>query len=449
MQLNAFDQTIRMRESSLSTSFRRTVRGMRDLLPEEAEKLRFIEETSREIAKLYGYGEVITPIVEHYELLSAKIGEENRKRMYVFEDLGGRKVALRPEFTASVARLVATKMVSVPKPLRLFSVGSLYRYDEPQFGRYREFWQANYELLGSSKPEADAEILILTDNLLKKIALNNYHLKVSHVGILRGIFAAAGIAEDQQNEVMQLLDKEEREEALKRVREVGGSQECLDKLGRLFGIRGKDPSKVIREMQEAVNDCPRALESVSNLGDILGLVEKSGAEVDFLVEAGFARGLEYYTGMIFEIFVSGMDIALGGGGRYDKLIELFGGGSVPAVGVAPGIDRMSLALESKTVGSQESVRERAFVIPVDRDMIGEAFRVSSLLRREGFPTEIETMGRSVSRALSDADRRGITHAVIVGPRETKEGKVALRDMKGRRQEVVALGELCERIRRES
>ena len=433
----------------MSTSFRRTVRGMRDLLPEEAEKLRFIEETSRELAKLYGYGEVITPIVEHYELLSAKIGEENRKRMYVFEDLGGRKVALRPEFTASVARLVATKMVSVPKPLRLFSVGSLYRYDEPQFGRYREFWQANYELFGSSKPEADAEILILTDNLLKKIALNNYHLKVSHVGILRGILTAEGIVEDQQNEIMQLLDKKKREEALRGVREAGGSQRCIDNLRGLFGIRGKDPSKVIQDVQEAVKDYPKALESVSNLSEILCLVEKSGMEVDFLVETGFARGLEYYTGMIFEIFTSEMDIALGGGGRYDKLIELFGGGVVPAVGVAPGIDRMSLALDRQAAGSQESARERVFVIPVDRDIIGEAFRVSSLLRKEGFPAEIETMGRSVSRALSDADRRGITHAVIVGPKETKEGKIVLRDMKGRRQEVVALGELCERIRRES
>jgi histidyl-tRNA synthetase len=309
---------------------------MRDLLPEEAEKLRFIEETSRELAKLYGYGEVITPIVEHYELLSAKIGEENRKRMYVFEDLGGRKVALRPEFTASVARLVATKMVSVPKPLRLFSVGSLYRYDEPQFGRYREFWQANYELFGSSKPEADAEILILTDNLLKKIALNNYHLKVSHVGILRGILDAEGIVEEQQNEIMQLLDKKKREEALRGVQEAGGSQTCLDNLGRIFDIRGKDPSKVIQEVQEAVKDYPKVLEPVMNLSEILGLVEKSGVKVDFLVEAGFARGLEYYTGMIFEIFTSEMDIALGGGGRYDKLIELFGGGFVPAVGVAPG-----------------------------------------------------------------------------------------------------------------
>jgi len=127
----------------------RTVRGMRDFLPEDAKLMRYVEATAREIAKLYGYHEVITPIVEHYELLAAKSGEELRERMYAFKDFGGRKVALRPEFTASLARLVATTLRNEPKPLRLFSIGSLYRYDEPQFGRYREFWQSDYELIGS------------------------------------------------------------------------------------------------------------------------------------------------------------------------------------------------------------------------------------------------------------------------------------------------------------
>ena len=431
----------------MSSAYRRTVRGMRDLLPDEAEKLRFIEETAREMAKLYGYREVITPVVEHYELLAAKIGEETRKRMYVFEDLGGRRVALRPEFTASVARLVATKMVSVPKPLRLFSVGSLYRYDEPQFGRYREFWQANYELFGSSNPEADAEILILTDNLLRRIDLQSYHLKINHVGILRGILDEEGIVEEQQNNVMQLLDKKQWEEALRFVLEAGGSQRCLDSLKVLVGLRGKEPADVTQEIGEVVADYPRALEAVKNLSEVIGLAEESGAEVDFYVEAGFARGLEYYTGMIFEIFAPDMDIALGGGGRYDKLIELFGGGSVPAVGVAPGIDRMSLALDRQEPAARKSAEERVFVIPVGEDTVGEAFRVSSMLRKKGFRTELETMGRSVSRALSDADRRGITHAVIVGPREMKQGKVVLRDMKKRSQETVSLEELFERIRK--
>src|SRR3989337_3113760 len=146
-----------------------TVRGMRDLLAEEAEAMTFVMDKARETAQLYGYREVITPIVEPYELLSAKSGEEIRQRMFTFKDLGDRTVALRPEFTASIARLATTAMKNEPKPLRVFSVGSVYRYDEPQKGRYREFWQSNFELMGSAKPEADAEIILLTNSLMTAV----------------------------------------------------------------------------------------------------------------------------------------------------------------------------------------------------------------------------------------------------------------------------------------
>ena len=156
----------------------KTVRGMRDFLPESAQVMKIIEEKARRIAQLYEYDEVITPILESYELITAKIGEEIRSRMYAFKDLGGRTVALRPEFTASIARLVSTTLRSKPKPLRIFCVGRLYRYDEPQQGRFREFWQANYELIGSSKPEADAEIILLTNNFLKNLGLENFVFKL-------------------------------------------------------------------------------------------------------------------------------------------------------------------------------------------------------------------------------------------------------------------------------
>jgi len=419
---------------------------MRDLLPDEAKRLRFIEQKAREISRLYGYREVITPLVEHYELLAAKVGEDNRKRMFVFDDLGGRKVALRPEFTASVARLVATKMQSAPRPLRLFSVGSLYRYDEPQFGRYREFWQANYELFGSSKPEADTEILALTDSLLKEIGLRNYYFKIGHVGVLRNILSHDGIAEDLQNGIMQLLDKKQWDEALDVAKTAGCTKGSLDTLESLFEIRGHDTETVTAEISEVVKGYPEAMKAVTNLSEILGLLKDGGVEVNLAVEAGFARGLEYYTGMIFEIYASGIDIAVGGGGRYDKLIELFGGGQVPAVGVAPGIDRLSLAKQKQGSTVQVSEESRILVVAVDSSMLGEAFKVSSMLRKRGVTVELETMGRSVSNALSDADRRGITHAVIVGSREIKEKKVVLRFMKERTQETIPLEQLWEKLR---
>jgi len=418
---------------------------MRDLLPEEAEVMRRIESLSRILSQTFGYREVITPIMEHYDLLAAKIGEENRERMYVFEDQGGRKVALRPEFTASIARLMATKMVTEPKPVRLFCVGSLYRYDEPQFGRYREFWQANYELMGSGRPEADAEVIALTNELMRKLQIRNYHFKVGHVGILRGILNEEGIKEVEQNSTMQLLDKKQWDEALDLVKNIGGSDRCQETLRKLFEARGSDPASVVADIRNIVKDYKSAYEAAENLQDILNLISESGLGFNLLVEARFARGLEYYTGIIFEVYAPEADIALGGGGRYDGLIELFGGESTPAVGVALGLDRLMLVVTKQRALERSLAERRVLVVPVVDELRGKAFEVSSKIREAGICVEIEVMGRTVSKALSDAGRRGVTHVIILGPKELEEGKVVLRDMERKEQKTLSLQEILKEL----
>ncbi|MBE0512084.1 histidine--tRNA ligase [Candidatus Bathyarchaeota archaeon] len=422
----------------------KTVRGMRDFLPRDAERMRHVEQVSRELAQLYGYEEVITPVVESYDLLAAKAGEEIRERMYAFKDLGGRKVALRPEFTASVARLMATKLRNKPKPMRLFSVGSLYRYDEPQYGRFREFWQANYELFGSDKPEADAEILMLTNDLLTRLGLRNYRFKIGHMGILRGIMGQEGLGEEQQNRIMQLLDKKRWEEALTVARSADASQNCLTTLKKVFETKGKDAFQVLKRAEESVQEYEKSVAAVENLREILELTRESGVKLEVMIEAGFARGLEYYTGMVFEPYVPEIEMALSGGGRYDKLIELFGGEPIPAVGVAQGVDRIVLAMK-KQRGPPKIAKEKVVVIPVDEEYVAKAMELSSILRNAELSVEVEVMRRAVSKALSDADRRAVAYAVIVGPEELKEGKVVLRDMKKREQRVVEIKNLCEEI----
>jgi histidyl-tRNA synthetase len=410
---------------------------MRDFLPKDTEKIRHVEQTARELASLYGFEEVITPILESYELLAAKAGEEIRLRMYTFNDLGGRKVALRPEFTPSIARLVATKLRTAPKPLKLFCAGSLYRYDEPQFGRFREFWQANYELMGSNKPEADAEILAVTNDLLQRLGLRNYYLKIGHMGITRGILSQEGIAEEQQNQVMQLLDHKEWENALTATKRLGASEHCLTTLKDLFETKGKDPARILQRIKKTVHDYEKALASVENLEQILDLTWQSGFKFETLLEAGFARGLEYYTGMIVEAYVPELEgLALGGGGRYDKLIELFGGEPTPAVGIALGPDRIVLAIEKQGVPFEVKRKTRVLVIPVNPEMKLKAMKLSATLKKEGMAAEVEVMGRELSKALADADRRGFTYAVIIAPEEAKEDKVILRDMKKREQKTV-------------
>ncbi len=377
--------------------------------------------------------------------LAAKTSEEIRERMYTFKDLGDRKVALRPEFTASVARLVVNKLKNEPQPMRLFSVGSLYRYDEPQYGRFREFWQANYELFGSDRPEADAEILILTNNILKKLGLKNYRFKVGHTGILRGILTQEGLDDSQQNSVRQLLDKKLWAEALDVAREADISQKGQEVLEMLLETKGEDALQVLSQIRECVKDYETALDAVDNLWRILELIKDSGAQLEVVVEAGFARGLEYYTGMIFESYVPGLDIALGGGGRYDKLIELFGGEPIPAVGVAQGIDRIVLALTKQNVSQKTAKENSVVVISVKDECMAKALELSAMLRNRGLPVEVAVMGRSISRALADANRRSAAYAVIVGPKELEEEKVVLREMKKGTQRTVLISGLTEAI----
>ncbi len=369
-----------------------TVRGMRDLIGEEAQAFTYIIGKARETARLYGYKEVITPVVEPLELLSAKSGEEIRQRMFIFKDLGERQVALRPEFTASIARLATTTLKNEPKPLRLFSVGSVYRYDEPQRGRYREFWQSNFELMGSAKPEADAEIVLLTNSLMQALGLQGYAFKIGNIGVIRGILSQDGVDEKTQNAVLQRMDKKEYDKAV----ELVESEKCRSMLEGLIEIKGRDWQDTVGQIKSYVASYEKAKAAAENLAETLKLVTE-GTSLSLTVEPAFARGLEYYTGMIFEVYIPELEIALGGGGRYDKLIETFGGDSTPAVGVAHGIDRIALALQMQKTNLAAEKTKRVVVVPITEALKPEALKLAQQLRAAGLAVEFEVMGRKMAR----------------------------------------------------
>ncbi|MGD0028250.1 MAG: histidine--tRNA ligase [Candidatus Bathyarchaeia archaeon] len=421
----------------------KTVRGMRDFLPEETRMMKYVENKARNVAESFGYQEIMTPLVESYELLATKAGEEVRLRMFAFKDLGGRMVALRPEFTPSIARVVATALRNEPRPLRLFCVGSLYRYDEPQRGRYREFWQSNFELIGSGRPEADAEVLMVTSSLMDRLGLKDCIFKIGHVGVLRGVLIDEGLDDKAQNAVLQLMDKKQYDDSLRLVKDSGASERCLAVLRNLVELRGEDVCQTVEKMKKFVEAYEKAVAAVENLNEILRLVLESGCKISMRVEAGFARGLEYYTGLIFEVYVPELDVALSGGGRYDKLIELFGGEPAQAVGVANGVDRIMLAMQGQKVTLKETVEKRVMVISVGDETKAEALRISRILKGARTAVEFEVMGRKMSKALEDADRRKIDYAVIVGKKELEEGKVVLRDLKKREQTTIRIEELPE------
>jgi histidyl-tRNA synthetase len=413
---------------------------MRDLIAGEAETLNYAISKARETAQLYSYKEVITPIVEPFELLSAKSGDEIRQRMFIFDDLGGRKVSLRPEFTASIARLVTTALKNEPKPLRLFSVGSVYRYDEPQRGRYREFWQANFELVGSYNPEADAEIILLSNTMLRNVGLTDYALKLGHVGVLKGIMSQEDIDDKTQNAILQKMDKKEYESALGLV----ASEKCRTALRGLIELKGTNVLDTVEKMRAHVKGYDKAVAAVENLSEVLRLVTESGCDIQ-AVDPGFARGLEYYTGIIFELYVPELDMALGGGGRYDRLIEAFGGEPTPSVGMAAGLDRIALAMQMQQTKLRTPKQKKVTVIAIKAEQKGDALKIAQRLRESGVWVEFEVMGRKMVKALEDADKRKADYAVIVGERELKEGKVVVKDLAKRTQVEVEVKSLCETI----
>ena len=418
-----------------------TVRGMRDLIGEEAHAFTYIISKARETAELFGYREAITPMVEPFELLSAKSGEEIRQRMFIFKDLGDRNVALRPEFTSSIARLATTALKNEPKPQRLFSAGSVYRYDEPQRGRYREFWQSNFELMGSSKPEADAEIVLLTNGLMKSLGVQRYAFKIGHIGMIRGILSHDGVDEKTQNAVLQYMDKKEYDAALKLVE----TEKCRGMLEGLLEVKGADWRDIVEQIKSYVASYDKAKDAAENLSEALNLITES-SDLSLTVEPAFARGLEYYTGMIFEVYIPELEIALGGGGRYDSLIEAFGGDSTPAVGCAHGIDRIAIALQTQKTALDTKTEKKVAVISITEALKSEALKIAMQLRAAGVPVEFEVMGRKMAKALEDADKRKVDFAVIVGERELREGAVVLKNLANRQQSTVLIDKLVAKIK---
>lgn len=419
-------------------------RGTRDLLPEEMRKRRIMEERMRELAERWGYEEINTPTFELAELFTLKSGEAILKDMYEFEDKGGRHLALRPELTAPVTRMYVNELKMASKPTKVYYFGNCFRYEEPQKARYREFWQFGVELIGSDRPEAQAEVIALAFYILKSLGIEA-ELHVGHVGLIREKLRDAKMEEEQINKVMRLIDKGEREEVIAFMNEIGVKREVIDDLLRLIDLKGKDALK------EAHDHTIIALESdaLKELEMLLEMLNYYG--VAYTLNLGIARGLDYYTGMVFEIYEGGGMLGaqnqICGGGSY-RLAALFGGDEVPSTGFAFGFDRLAelFRLETKDLKRKEVV-----VVPVrerdtnDREVVKEALKIASKLR-EFFTTQIDVMNRSLSAQLSYANAIHASFAVLVGKNELKEEKVTLRYLNTGEQEKLGVEECVERIK---
>jgi histidyl-tRNA synthetase len=425
-----------------------TPRGMDDTLPEEMKIKRWIEEEIRNCFFLYGYEEIETPTIEFYELFEAKSGEEIRERMFVFEDKHKRKMVLRPEMTAPVARLVATKLKNLPLPIRLGYIADCYRYDEPQWGRKRRFWHGGFELIGSDKPIADAEILIISNDIFNRLNIKNHYFKIGHVGILRSIMEEYKISEKIQDRVLSLMDQKKYEQAFSLIKEeVEGDdiRDLIKIIELLLNISG-ETNEVFKKGHEILSSWPIALKKLENLEEIINIAIESGVSNAFNVNLAFARGLEYYTGMIFEQYAPDSPLALNGGGRYDKLISLFGGKDTPAVGCAIGITRLQEYFISKKIYPKDNKKKSMIAFSISEDTIGYLSKILQDIRKLGIGVKIDISKKKITSIIEHYSKLGYKYLIIVGPEEKESKTISLRDLEKKEQIRIKLENLEEYIK---
>lgn len=414
-------------------------RGTRDFLPDEMRERRYVETRLRQVFERYGYQEVVTPTFETLELITAKSGEEIKEHLYHFKDKSGRDLALRPELTAPVMRLYVTSLQFEAKPLKLYYFGNCFRYERPQSGRYREFWQAGVELIGSSYPEAEAEVIALAVDVLDNLGLKDYELAIGNIGILRAVLRENGVKDDEQNPVMTAIDKGEGLQEI--LDEIGISGTEREKLLSVLDLKG-DKEEVIIKAEELLGNSPQAIKELKKLNEILSALENFGVE-PYTLDLSIARGLDYYTGMVFEIYAPrlGAEKQICGGGAY-SLAEIFGGEAVSTCGFAFGFDRLLLALKKERKSIAPETSRGCLVVPTGEAMIPTAIKVSRDIRHNN-PCELELARRRLRKALSYADKKGFKYVVIVGESEVERGCVILRDMKSGEQREVEIGKLKE------
>ncbi|MCQ2056293.1 MAG: histidine--tRNA ligase [archaeon] len=408
-------------------------RGTRDFLPDEMEKRRHYEAALRRVAKTFGFREVATPIFEESELFTLKSGPNVLDELYVFKDKGNREIALRPEMTAPTIRMFVNEMSNNPKPIKVFYFGQCFRYERPQSGRYREFFQFGAELIGNFDAESDAEIIAMASSMIKVFGLKNYIIKIGHIGILKQKVISAGVPEKCVVGVLQKLDKKLYDEARLLLLEMGVSEE---------NIRG------IFEFTETVGGVDVLSRVPGETGDYLrrvfDLLLAMGVG-NVVIDLGVVRGLDYYTGIVFEVEAPtlGAEKQICGGGAY-SLSELFGGERVFSTGFAVGFDRAIIAAEKEgLVCESESIK--VYVLPTSKDMQIYASRVVANLRAADIVSDIEIMGRRVSKAMKYASAIGAEYVVIVGAQEIQQDSVMLRNMVSGEQKLVKISNLIEEI----
>ena len=410
-------------------------RGTKDILPDSVGDWNYVEGEIRELCRRFGYSEIRTPIFEHTELFQRGIGEGTDvvdKEMYTFTDRGGRSITLRPENTASAVRAyLQNKLYAESNLVKLFYIGSMFRYDRPQAGRMREFHQFGVEALGEANPAVDAEVILLAMSLLEGLGLKDLELSINSVGCPK--------CRSKYRTMLQDFFRDKLDDLC---------EDCRSRFDRsplrILDCK-KDSDKPYMADAPKITDClcDECSDHFAKLKEHL-----ANAGISFQHDPRLVRGLDYYTKTAFEIKYPplGAQSAVAGGGRYDGLIEEMGGSPTPAVGFATGLERLLLALESQNLLPEKNRSVDAYVVALGEAAQSEGFKLLNNLRKAGLSAAMDFAGRSMKAQMKQANKLGARYALILGDDEIAEGVVMLRSMSDSQQEKVALAEVIGKIK---
>lgn len=411
-------------------------RGMRDIIGREAELYEYLIGEFKRIARLHGYKPVIPPTVEFYKLFEAKSGEEIKRSMYVFKDKAGRVLALRPEVTASITRIYIRKLRGEVKPIKLYYVTQCFRYEEPQHGRYREFWQLGLEVIGDQSIVADVETAYTASHFLEEVGIKHYYI-VNNISIYRTFMDLYGVDQNTQDYILHLIDKREIDKALNIFKSL--NPELYELFSKLLVSDLKELEYIIDEYKGVLREkYDFILNEYSKLRKFIELLNNMGYTAKY--EPLLVRGLAYYTGLIYEYKAvnNKLKISFGGGGRYDGLTTVYGAPYEYSTGLALGLDRIALLIDNVMDRISRSVD--VLIVLREEVPLKYGFNIVKSLNEHGISTWIIVTDR-IGKALSIADRRGIGYAIIIGGREYSENKATIKDLENGEQVSLELNKL--------
>jgi histidyl-tRNA synthetase len=425
--------------------------GFRDFYPADLALRAHIFSTWRAAAARYGFEEYDGPPLEPLELYTAKSGAEIVGQLYAFSDKGGRDVAMRPEMTPTLARMVAARANGLKKPIRWFSIPQLFRYERQQRGRLREHFQLNADLIGEPGPLGDAEIIALAVDSVRAFGLgpSDFRVRLSDRRLLTALLVHLGLDDAQTGVVYQVLDKLERVPeavSVERLEQAGIAGGTVDRILGLARVRSWDALAV------AAGGLGKALEAGAPLERSIAALHAMGLGGYLDLDLGVVRGLAYYTGTVFELFDARGELrAICGGGRYDNLLGALGGVDLPALGFGMGDVVLSELLRERGLAPEAATTVDVFLAAIGGDDLPAMLGLAHELRDAGVRAEYALAPQAVGKQLKLADSRGARVAIVIGPDDRARGEVMVKDLGGntqrgvpRERAVSVVRELCER-----